>query len=124
MLFAVVVLNLRYRLKYVKFWFREWYGKDKGDAMSSRVWDALKRLCMERMGQNGASSSSGSGSRASLSRDSEPSVGNLHCLIALKVIIIGLSNTWRIRIVWNANQSWIGICWNLVRTMMWKILTF
>ena len=76
MLFAVVVLNLRYRLKYVKFWFREWYGKDKGDAMSSRVWDALKRLCMERMGQNGASSSSGSGSRASLSRDSEPSVGN------------------------------------------------
>ena len=76
MLCVVVVLNLRYRLKYVKFWFREWYGKDNGDTMSSRVWDALKRLCMERMGQNGVSSSSGSGSRASLSRDSEPSVGN------------------------------------------------
>ena len=30
MLFVVVVLDLRYRLKYVKFWFREWYGKDKG----------------------------------------------------------------------------------------------
>ena len=74
MLFVAVVLDLRYRLKYVKFWFREWYGKDKGDAMSSKVRDALKRLYVERMGQNGALSSSGSG--ASLSRDSRPSVGN------------------------------------------------
>ena len=75
MLFVAVVLNPRYRLKYVKFWFREWYGKDKGDVMSSKVWDALKRLYVERVGQNGASSSSGSG--ASLSRDSRPSVGNV-----------------------------------------------
>ena len=73
-LFVVVVLDPRYRLKYVKFCFREWYGKDKGDVMSSKVRDALKRLYVERVGQNGASSSSGSG--ASLSRDSRPSVGN------------------------------------------------
>ena len=76
MLFVAVVLNPRYRLKYVKFWFREWYGKDKGDVMSSKVWDALKRLYVERVGQNEASSSSGSGSGTSLSRDSRPSVGN------------------------------------------------
>ena len=76
MLFIIVVLDPRYRLKYVKFWFREWYGKEKGDAMSSKVYDALKRLYVERVGQNGASSSSGSGSGASLSRDSRPSVGN------------------------------------------------
>ena len=76
MLFVAVVLNPRYRLKYVKFWFREWYGKDKGDAMSSKVWDVLKRLYVERVGQNGVSSSSGSGSGTSLSRDSRPSVGN------------------------------------------------
>ena len=44
--------------------------------MSFRVRDALKSLYMERVGQNGALSSSGSGSRASLSRDSGPSVGN------------------------------------------------
>jgi len=44
--------------------------------MSSRVWDALKRLYMEKVGQNGASSSSGSGSSASLSKNSGPSVGN------------------------------------------------
>ena len=37
----------------------------------------------------------------------------LHCQIALKVIIIGLSNTWQTRTVWKANLSWIGICWNL-----------
>ena len=42
MLFVAVVLDLRYRLKYVKFWFREWYEKDKGDAMSSKVRDAVK----------------------------------------------------------------------------------
>ena len=72
--FVAVVLNPMYRLKYVKFWFREWYGKDKGDAMSSKVQDALKRLYVERMDQNGVLSSSCSG--ASLSRDSRPSVGN------------------------------------------------
>ena len=74
MLFVAVVLDPRYKLKYVKFWFREWYGKDKGDVMSSKVRDALKRLYVKRVGQNGASSSSGSG--ASFSRDSRPSVGN------------------------------------------------
>ncbi|XP_075659325.1 zinc finger BED domain-containing protein RICESLEEPER 1-like [Castanea sativa] len=74
MLFVAVVLDPRYRLKYVKFWFREWYENDKEDEMSFKIRDALKRLYVERVGQNGASSSSGSG--ASLSRDSMPSVGN------------------------------------------------
>ena len=49
MLFVAVVLDPRYRLKYVKFWFREWYGKDNRDAMSSRVQDVLERLYMERL---------------------------------------------------------------------------
>ena len=74
MLFVAIILDPRYRLKYVKFWFREWYGKDKGDAMNSKVQNALKRLYVERVGQNGVSSSSGSG--ASLFRDSKSSVGN------------------------------------------------
>ena len=72
--FVAVVLDPRYRLKYVKFWFREWYGKDKEDAMCSKVRDALKRLYVERVDQNGALSSNGSS--ASLSMDSRPSVGN------------------------------------------------
>ena len=76
MLFVAIILDPRYKLKYVKFWFREWYGKDKGDAMSSKVRDALKRLYVERVGQNGALNSSGSGNGASLSRDSRPSMGN------------------------------------------------
>ena len=49
MFFVTVVLDPRYRLKYVKFWFREWYGKDNRDAMSSRVQDVLERLYMERL---------------------------------------------------------------------------
>ena len=75
-LFVAVVLDSRYGLKYIKFWFREWNEKDKGDAMSSKVRDALKRLYMEMVSQNGVSSSSGSGSNASLSRNSRPSVSN------------------------------------------------
>ena len=41
-LFVAIILDLRYRLKYVKFWFKERYEKDKGDAMSSKVRDAVK----------------------------------------------------------------------------------
>ncbi|KAK9985471.1 hypothetical protein SO802_030422 [Lithocarpus litseifolius] len=55
---------------------RKWYGKDKRDAISSKVRGALKRLYMERVRQNRASSSSGSDSGTSLSRSSRPSVGN------------------------------------------------
>ena len=44
--------------------------------MSSRVRDALKRLYMEKVGPNGASRSSGSGSSASLSKDFRLSVGD------------------------------------------------
>ena len=42
--------------------------------MSSRVWDALTKLYMERVGQNGVLSSSGNS--ASLPRDFGLSVGN------------------------------------------------
>ena len=78
MFFIAVVLDPRYRLKYVMFWFREWYRKDKGDEVNSKVQDVLKKLYTERVSQNGVSSSSGigSGSGASLSRDSKPSVCN------------------------------------------------
>ena len=62
-------------MKYKKFWFKEWYGKDKEDVISSKVQDALKRLYVERVSQNGASSYSGSGSGASLSRNSRLNVG-------------------------------------------------
>ena len=121
MLFVAVVLDPRYKLKYVKFWFREWYGKDKGDVMSSKVRDALKRLYVERVGQNGVLSSSSSG--ASLSKDSRPSVGNASLSDCIKSYNNRFSNTWRTRTMWKTNLSWIGICWNLLRTLIWKILT-
>ena len=59
--------------------------------MSSRVWDVLKRLYIERVDQNGTLSSSGSGSSASLSRDSRPSVGN--AFDCFKMYNTSLSNT-------------------------------
>ena len=33
-------------------------------------------------------------------------------LITLKAIIPGLSNSWQMSTVWNANLSWICIFWN------------
>ena len=74
MLFIAIVLDPRYKLNFVKYWIKEWYGKNKGDAISSKVWNALNRLYVERVGQNATFSSSGSG--ASLFRNSRPSVGN------------------------------------------------
>ena len=44
--------------------------------MRSKIRDALKMLYMGKVGQNGVSTSSGSSSSASLSRDSRPSIGN------------------------------------------------
>ena len=46
------------------------------DAMRSKIRDALKMLNMEKVGQNGVSTSSGSSSSASLSKDSRPSIGD------------------------------------------------
>ena len=123
MLFVAIILDPRYRLKYVKFWFKEWYRKDKGDAMSSKVRDALKMLYIERVGQNRVSSSSGSGTSASLSRDSKPSISNASLSDCTKSYNNRFSNTWQTRTMWKTNLSWIGICWNLLRTLMWKILT-
>ena len=88
-LFVAVVLDPRYKLKYVKFWFKEWHRKDKGDAMSSRVWDVLTKLYMGRVGQNGVLSSSSSGSSASLPRDSRLSVGNASLFDRIKSYNIG-----------------------------------
>ena len=97
------------------------------DAMRSKIRDALKMLNMEKVGQNGVSTSSGS-SRLVVVLHCLKTPGQvlvmLHFLIALKAIIIDLSNTWWMKTVWNANLSWIGTCWNLLRTLIWKILTF
>ena len=33
MLFVAVVVDPRYKLKYVRFWFKQWYVKEKADEL-------------------------------------------------------------------------------------------
>jgi hypothetical protein len=44
MLFVAVVLDPPYKLKYVEFWFKQFYDNVQTDDMVARVWDALNRL--------------------------------------------------------------------------------
>ena len=38
------MVDLRYKLKYVRFWFKQWYDKEKADELGLRVREALNRL--------------------------------------------------------------------------------
>ena len=42
MLFMAVVVDPRYKLKYMKFWFKQWY--EKADKLRLRIREALNRL--------------------------------------------------------------------------------
>ena len=44
MLFMAIAVDPRYKLKYVKFWFKQWYDKEKDDELGLRVRNALNRL--------------------------------------------------------------------------------
>nr|POE71034.1 zinc finger bed domain-containing protein ricesleeper 1 [Quercus suber] len=44
MLFVAVVVDPRYKLKYVRFWFKQWYDKEKADELGLRVREVLNRL--------------------------------------------------------------------------------
>ena len=37
MLFMAIVVDPRYKLKYVKFWFKQWYDKEKANELGLRV---------------------------------------------------------------------------------------
>ena len=38
------VVDPRYKLKYVRFWFKQWYDKEKADELELRVRETLNRL--------------------------------------------------------------------------------
>nr|XP_023897923.1 zinc finger BED domain-containing protein RICESLEEPER 2-like [Quercus suber] len=53
MLFVAVVVDPRYKLKYVRFWFKQWYDKEKADELGLRVREALNRLYKHYSGAMG-----------------------------------------------------------------------
>jgi hypothetical protein len=44
LLFVVVVLDLRYKMKYIVYWFNKWYAKPKAESMVEKVRRAIDRL--------------------------------------------------------------------------------
>ena len=65
MLFVAIVVDPRYKLEYVKFWFKQWYDKEKDDELGLRVRNALNRLLKYYNGSIGFSS----GANASRTRE-------------------------------------------------------
>ena len=53
MLFVAVVVDPRYKLKYVRFWFKQWYDKEKADELGLRVREVLNRLYKHNSGAMG-----------------------------------------------------------------------
>ena len=52
-LFVAVVVDPRYKLKYVRFWFKQWYDKEKADELGLRVREVLNRLYKHNSGAMG-----------------------------------------------------------------------
>ena len=44
LLFVVIVLDLRYKMKYIVYWFNKWYAKPKVESMVEKVRRAIDRL--------------------------------------------------------------------------------
>ena len=53
MLFVAVVVDPKYKLKYTKFWFKQWYDKEKIDELGLRVREVLNRLYKNYNGATG-----------------------------------------------------------------------
>ena len=70
MLFVTVVVDPRYKLKYVKFWFKQWYDEEKADELGLRVREVLNRLYKNYSGAMGTlCGASASGTSESSSSD-------------------------------------------------------
>ena len=44
LLFVAVVLDPRYKMKYIVYWFNKWYAKPKAESMVEKVRGAIDRL--------------------------------------------------------------------------------
>ena len=61
MMFIAVVLDLRYKMKYLKYWFNKWYSKEKAEFALKLVRDALDELYAHYAKGIELSSASGNG---------------------------------------------------------------
>ena len=58
------MVDLRYKLKYVRFWFKQWYDKEKADELGLKVREVLNRLYRHYSGAMGILCGAGAGAGA------------------------------------------------------------
>ena len=78
MMFIVMVLDPRYKMKYLKYWFKKWYSKEKADLALKLVRDALDELYAHYAKGTELSSASGNGQVTNVSSSIESSVSFPH----------------------------------------------
>ena len=47
LLFVAIVLDPRYKIKYIFYWFNKWYAKPKAESMVEKVRGAIDRSYMQ-----------------------------------------------------------------------------
>ena len=78
MMFIVMVLDPRYKMKYFKYWFKKWYSKEKADLALKLVRDALDELYAHYAKGTELSSASGNGQVTNVGSSIESSVSFPH----------------------------------------------
>uniref|UniRef100_A0A2N9HVG9 HAT C-terminal dimerisation domain-containing protein n=1 Tax=Fagus sylvatica TaxID=28930 RepID=A0A2N9HVG9_FAGSY len=69
LLFVAVILDPRYKMKYIVYWFNKWYAKPKAETMVEKVRGAIDRLYAHYATKFETASSSASGSISCVTSD-------------------------------------------------------
>ena len=102
LLFVAIVLDRRYKMKYIVYWFNKWYAKPKAESMVENVRGAIDRLYAYYATKFETSSSSASGSSGCVTPDVASSS-------MWKSLLRSSNTTWLKRIVVNAKLRWTSI---------------
>uniref|UniRef100_A0A2N9G4S1 HAT C-terminal dimerisation domain-containing protein n=1 Tax=Fagus sylvatica TaxID=28930 RepID=A0A2N9G4S1_FAGSY len=69
LLFVAIVLDPRYKMKYIVYWFNKWYAKPKAESMVEKVRGAIDRLYAHYATEFETASSGASGSSSCVTSD-------------------------------------------------------
>ena len=69
LLFVAVVLDPRYKMKYIVYWFNKWYAKPKAESMVEKVRGDIDRLYAPYATEFEITSSSANGSSSCVTSD-------------------------------------------------------
>ena len=111
LLFVAVVLDRRYKMKYIVYWFNKWYAKPKAESMVEKVKGAIDRLYAYYATKFETASSIASGSSSCVTPD--VALSFMSCASDThdpwKSLLRSSNTTWLKRIVVNAKLRWTSI---------------